>query len=361
MTPGKEAGSRRSAGTRGARADAGQATPAQTAGEQAEGQLIPARQLTVGEENAGQRVDNFILGLARDAPRSWAYRVLRKGEVRVNGGRSGPDRKLAEGDVVRVPPMRLAVRSGPPNADPALLERLEAAVLFEDESLLVIDKPAGIAVHGGSGERLGVIEALRQSRPDGRFLELAHRLDKETSGCLVLAKKRAALVSLHAALRDSEVDKRYLLLVRGRWARPRTLTDSLRRSQDGSGERRVRIHEGDDGKASVTQFRPLAAGVTASLVEARPQTGRTHQIRVHAASAGHPLAGDRKYGHKQFNQRVRALGLRRLFLHAHSLGFRHPTTGRRLNIRAPLPSELERVLEQMELGTASGFQPPQSD
>jgi 23S rRNA pseudouridine955/2504/2580 synthase len=245
---------------------------------------------------------------------------------------------------VRIPPVRQAIRRG----DHAAAARsAPLPVLYEDERLLVIDKPAGLAVHGGSGLSHGVIEALRAARPDAPCLELVHRLDRETSGCLLIAKRRSELRTLHRLLREGGVSKRYLLLARGRMQeRSRRVRMALRKNQRAGGERLVRIS--GDGKASETRFHLVETFSGACLLEAEPVTGRTHQIRVHAAGIGHPLAGDRKYGDPAFNARMRGLGLRRLFLHAHSIAFSDPATGREIHVTAPLADELREVLDRLE-------------
>lgn len=302
-----------------------------------------ASRLTIDEETAGQRIDNFLLRILKGVPKSHVYRILRSGEVRINSGRAAPDARLATGDVVRVPPVRLA--DGPPQR-PAPSARVASRlpVLFEDEHLLVVNKPAGIAVHGGSGIVQGVIESLRVARPQARFLELVHRLDRDTSGVLVLAKKRAALVDLHAQIRDGAVDKRYLVLVRGKWRDDmRRVQLALHRFTTKDGERRVRVDPGQ-GQAAATVFRRVATWprreVPLALLEAELLTGRTHQIRVHLAHVGYPVAGDAKYGDYAWNRVLVHEGLRRMFLHARRLAFVHPATAAPVAFEAPLPDEL---------------------
>lgn len=278
------------------------------------------RHLQITADHAGQRLDNFLLRELKGAPKSLIYRIVRSGEVRLNGGRVQPDRRLAAGDMLRIPPVRLGEREERPlRVPPGLAERLREAVLYEDREVLVLDKPAGLAVHKGSGLDYGVIELLRALRPDELFLELAHRLDRETSGCLALAKTPAALRAIQEALRTGRVEKRYLALVRGYWNHgPREVNQPLRRNVLRGGERMVEVL--DDGKPARTQFQPVSLHKPASLLEASIATGRTHQIRVHAAYVGHPLAGDEKYGDADFNRLMAEhYGLRRLFLHAHSL------------------------------------------
>jgi 23S rRNA pseudouridine955/2504/2580 synthase len=309
-----------------------------------------AEYLRVDGELAGQRIDNFLLARVKGVPRSHLYRVLRRGEVRVNKGRVRPSYRLQEGDLVRIPPLRTGEE--PPQAQPSRgeLARLEQAILYEDERLIAIDKPAGLAVHGGSGLSHGVIEAMRRLRPDLTDLELVHRLDRETSGCLLLAKRRSALRSLHAALRASEVDKRYLALLVGRLPRREVAVDApLRKNLLRGGERVVRVDPAE-GKPARTVFRRLRQIGDLTLVEAQLLTGRTHQIRVHAAHLGTPIAGDEKYGDAAANRTLRAEGLKRLFLHAAALTV--PREGKPLRIEAPLPAELAAVLASLD-GTAA--------
>ncbi len=311
------------------------------------------RHVTVDAGHAGQRLDNFLLGTLKGVPRTHVYRLLRKGEVRVNKGRAKPDYRLEEGDVVRIPPVRQGESAGRALAAKAAasgrFDWLEERVLVEDEHLLALDKPAGLAVHGGSGVAVGLIEALRELRPHSPFLELAHRLDRDTSGCLLIAKSRKTLVRLHAMLRDGEIDKYYLALVAGPWrGGARRVELALEKNRPGSGERRVEV--GEDGKESVSEFRPREKFAAATLVEVHLLTGRMHQARVHAAHLGHPIAADDKYGEHEFNQAMKAHGLTRLFLHAARLELRHPVGGQSMTIRAPLPAELERVLEKLRTG-----------
>ncbi|MFZ0468141.1 MAG: 23S rRNA pseudouridine(955/2504/2580) synthase RluC [Thiogranum sp.] len=303
--------------------------------------------LDISAEQAGQRIDNFLLRILKGVPKSRVYRLLRKGEVRVNKGRIGPQYRLQSGDQVRIPPVRVAESpAGAPPPD-AVLERLADAVIYEDERLLVLDKPAGIAVHGGSGLDYGVIEGLRALRPQAPYLELVHRLDRETSGCLMIAKKRSELRSLHDLLRGGAVRKRYLLLAMGDWRQgPWKVDAPLKKNQLSGGERIVRVDP--EGKAALTRFRHLESYAGASLMEADLGTGRTHQIRVHAAHAGHPLAGDEKYGDPRFNRRLRELGLKRLFLHAHYLAFEDTERQRAIEVSAPLSADLRGVIQKLE-------------
>jgi 23S rRNA pseudouridine955/2504/2580 synthase len=291
-----------------------------------------ATTLEVGEESATQRIDNFLLKRLRGVPKSHVYRVLRSGEVRVNSGRVGPAYRLQIGDRVRVPPVR--VSATPKTARPA-----EFPVVHEDGALLVIDKPAGVAVHGGSGVSYGVIESLRAARPQAKHLELAHRLDRDTSGLLIVCKKRSALTEVHRQLRDGEVEKLYTTIVKGAPAQDAfTLSDPLHKYVTGSGERRVSVREG--GMAARTQVRVRKRGADFSLLEVRLLTGRTHQIRVHLAHAGHPVLGDDKYGDFALNRELAKQGVSRLLLHAGRLGFAHPLTGERLQLEAPLPADI---------------------
>ena len=302
--------------------------------------------LEIGPEMAGQRIDNFLLARLKGAPRTLIYRILRKGEVRVNKGRIKPEYKLQAGDLVRVPPLRLAERDEPAPLAQGLLERLEAAIVHEDKALILLNKPAGIAVHGGSGLSYGVIEALRQLRPEARDLELVHRLDRDTSGLLMIAKKRSMLRHLHEALRGDGVDKRYLALVCGSWPSARKQVNApLQKNTLRSGERMVEVDE--EGREALTLFRVLRRfGDFATLVEARPITGRTHQIRVHARHAGHPIAGDAKYGDEEFTREIRALGGKRLFLHAYLLTVPLPEGGE-LRLEAPVDEMWAQTLERL--------------
>ena len=298
--------------------------------------------VTVDEAGAGQRIDNFLTRILKGVPKSHVYRILRSGEVRINKGRAGPERRLAVGDVVRLPPIRTA-SARPAPATPARPTRFRVPILHEDEAMLAVDKPAGLAVHGGSGIALGLIEQLRAARPDAKFLELVHRLDRDTSGVLLIAKQRAALVALHEALREGEVDKRYHVMVRGRWRdEMRAVRAPLHKYSTTGGERRVRVD--DEGRSAETVFRRLAVWPTQdpplALLEAELKTGRTHQIRVHLAHIGFTLAGDDKYGDFAWNRTLQASGLRRMFLHAHRLALAHPSSGEPMTLESPLPADL---------------------
>ena len=309
-------------------------------------QTSGVQMLEVLPELAGQRIDNFLRTQLKGVPKTLIYRILRKGEVRVNKGRVKPEYKLQAGDVVRVPPLRLAERDEVVPLAQGLLERLEAAIVYEDKALIVLNKPAGIAVHGGSGLSFGVIEALRQLRPDAKELELVHRLDRDTSGLLMIAKKRSMLRHLHQALRGDGVDKRYMALVRGRWETgTKQVNAPLLKNTLRSGERMVEVD--DEGKEALTLFRVLRRfGDFATLVEARPITGRTHQIRVHARHAGHAIAGDNKYGDEAFSGLIRELGGKRLFLHAYALRVPLPEGGE-LSLEAPVDETWSRTLERL--------------
>jgi 23S rRNA pseudouridine955/2504/2580 synthase len=310
--------------------------------------------VVVGEGHAAQRVDNFLLRTLKGVPRSHVYRLLRGGEVRVNSRRVDATYRLQLGDRVRVPPVRTAA-SQPSRAPVRRMPGLR--IVFEDEALLIIDKPAGIAAHGGSGVSFGVIEQLRAARPEAKFLELAHRLDRETSGLLMLAKKRSALLDLHAALREGRVTKRYLTLIRGRWSRARDVILPLRKRVTAAGERHVSVAEG--GQPSRTRFEVAARYEGFTLLKAILDTGRTHQIRVQLAHLGFPIAGDDRYGDFELNRQLAKQGLKRMFLHAHELAVAHPVSGEQLELSMPLPHELQRFLEQMERGVVPLAAAPQ--
>jgi 23S rRNA pseudouridine955/2504/2580 synthase len=299
----------------------------------------------VGEEGAEQRVDNYLTRLLKGVPKSHIYRIVRSGEVRVNSGRVGPEHRLKPGDRLRLPPVRSAQRpSATQTAEPAA-SRLGARVVHEDESLLVIDKPSGMAVHGGSGVSVGVIEQLRRERPEARFLELVHRLDRETSGVLMLAKKRSALTAVHSQLREGKAQKHYLALVHGRWQNTKqSVKLPLHKYVLQSGERRVRVQS--EGQEAHTVFRLQRSFPAFSLLEAELKTGRTHQIRVHLSHLGFPIAGDDKYGNFELNKTLARQGLKRMFLHACSMTVVHPETGRPVTFEAALPEDLKGFLEK---------------
>ncbi|RLJ64953.1 RluA family pseudouridine synthase [Sulfurisoma sediminicola] len=305
--------------------------------------------LEVGEESAGQRIDNFLLRLAKGVPKSHVYRILRSGEVRVNKGRISADYRVHEGDVVRVPPIRVAEKSAT-----AAVPARDFTLAHEDEALMVIDKPAGVAVHGGSGVSFGVIEQLRRARPQAKLLELAHRLDRETSGLLIVAKKRSALTRLHDMFRDGNIAKRYLALVRGRWMNPtQHVRLPLHKYLTEEGERRVAVSR--EGKEAHSIVRLVARWQNFSLVEVELKTGRTHQIRVHLAHLGFPLAGDDKYGDFALNKDLQKAGLKRMFLHAAKLKLAHPLTGELLELEAPLPPDLRDFLKRLDANEARDY------
>ena len=305
------------------------------------------RLLVIDAEQEGQRIDNYLKTQLKGVPKSLIYRILRKGEVRVNKKRIKPEYKLIAGDEVRVPPVRVAEPNELPSAKLSSIQALEAMILFEDDALIVLNKPAGMAVHGGSGLSFGVIEALRSLRPESRFMELVHRLDRDTSGCLLIAKKRSVLKSLHEQLRLKTMRKQYSALVRGQWqAHVKVVNAPLLKNVLQSGERIVRVNP--EGKPSETRFHILKRFAEATLVEASPITGRTHQIRVHTADAGHPIACDDKYGEATFDGKMRGLGLQRLFLHASRLTFRHPVEQKDMTMEAPLDPHLQALLNKLD-------------
>lgn len=295
----------------------------------------------VGDDAEEQRIDNFLIRRFKGVPKSHVYRMLRTGQVRVNSRRVGPDYRLKPGDRVRLPPVRRAEQ--PAAAAVTRLPDLWAHCVFEDDALAVIDKPAGVASHGGSGVAGGLIEALRSRRPELSYLELVHRLDRETSGLIVVAKRRSALTSLHRQLREGSVEKSYLALARGDWRdRDAAVELPLLKHLNQAGERHVRVHR--EGKPAATLFSTQRRLPGFTLVRARLLTGRTHQIRVHLAHLGHPIAGDPKYGDFEWNRELARRGLKRMFLHAERLAFTHPRSGERIELAAPLPGELARFL-----------------
>ena len=317
--------------------DAGRGRPTERSG---------VRLVTVTARSDGQRLDNFLLREVPGVPKTRLYKALRKGEIRVNKGRARPGQRLAEGDTVRLPPLHQPVRRKPPPVPWYWADRLAGRIVLEDDDLLVIDKPAGLAVHGGSGVNLGLIECLRQVRPDDQGLELVHRLDRDTSGLILVARRPRALKELHAKLRGEGVEKVYLALVAGRWPRGLSEVDApLEKQLRASGERVVRVTAA--GRRSVTRFRVVERFRDATLVEARPLTGRTHQIRVHALHVGHPLVGDVKYQGEREAALAEAGGLDRLFLHAWRLRFSLGDPPRAYDLEAPLGEELERFLEKL--------------
>ncbi len=306
--------------------------------------------LAVGEDGDGQRIDNFLQKILKGVPKSHIYRILRSGEVRVNRRRVGPDTRLSAGDLLRIPPIRAA---GPTRAArTAPVGRVAIPpILFEDDALIALDKPAGLAVHGGSGVSFGVIERLRLARPEAKFLELVHRLDRDTSGVLLVAKKRAALIGLHAQLREGRVDKRYFVLVRGQWRDAvRKVELALETYVTREGERRTRVDR--DGRAARTIFRRVKLWANAeppvALLEAELETGRTHQIRAHLTHLGYPLAGDDKYGDFVWNKKLAKEGLKRMFLHAHKIAFAHPIGGDSIVVESPLAPDLVRFIARLD-------------
>lgn len=305
------------------------------------------KMLEISDDEAGQRIDNYLLTKLKGVPKSLIYRIVRKGEVRVNKGRVKPEYKLQAGDIVRVPPVRVSEKTQAPISNKLnKVASLENQIIFEDDCLLVLNKPSGIAVHGGSGLSFGVIEGLRALRPAARFLELVHRLDRDTSGILLVAKKRSALRNLHEQLRIKTVQKDYLALVRGQWqSHVKVIQAPLLKNELASGERIVKVSQ--DGKPSETRFSIEERYPNATLVKASPVTGRTHQIRVHTLHAGHPIAMDDKYGDKDFDTEMRLLGLNRLFLHAASIRFEHPKTGETLRLNAPLDDNMKAILKKL--------------
>lgn len=302
--------------------------------------------VAIEEDSAGQRIDNYLAKTLKGVPKSHLYRILRSGEVRVNSKRIDATYRLVAGDLVRIPPIRVA---SPPDTSVSKLPitaRFADAIIFEDDALLVINKPAGFAVHGGSGISRGVIEQLRLERPQAKFLELVHRLDRETSGVLMLAKKRSALVALHEAIRSNQTDKRYLMLIHGNWTeKKKRVSLPLQKYVLASGERRVSVHE--DGQPSETVFRLHQNFGDFSLLEAQLVTGRTHQLRVQLAHLGFPIAGDDKYGNFSVNKITQKQGLKRMFLHSTETNIRHPLSGEKLKLTAPLPAELQSFLQRL--------------
>ncbi|MBS3020012.1 Ribosomal large subunit pseudouridine synthase C [Comamonas sp. PE63] len=307
------------------------------------------RLIEVDEDSAGQRLDNFLMRHLKGVPKTHVYRIIRSGEVRINKGRVSAETRVQPGDVVRLPPVRISDKVAEKAERPAPAKDFPA--LLDDEHMIALSKPAGVAVHGGSGVSFGVIEQLRQARPDAKFLELVHRLDRETSGILLVAKKRSALINLQDQFRERETGKTYLALVQGAWPANKKVIDlPLHKYLQADGERRVRVTTADDpdGMRSITlvkvrkliEPRPLQGLPAMSLLEVTIKTGRTHQIRVHLSSQGHPIVGDDKYGDFDLNRRVQKQGLKRMFLHAWRLQFNHPASGERVELRAELPPEL---------------------
>ena len=301
----------------------------------------------INADNCDQRLDNFLIARLKGVPKSRIYRLVRKGEVRVNKGRSDVKYRLIAGDIIRIPPIRVAERTEESYVPQGLQAALEQGILYEDDGFMIINKPAGFAVHGGSGVSSGIIEGLRLIRPEARFLELVHRLDKDTSGCLLIAKKRSALRLLQALFRNNQIQKTYQALLAGQWARKKLIVNApLLKNVSKGGERIVVISQA--GKAAETLFTRLQTFPDATLVEAAPKTGRTHQIRVHAASLGHPLIGDDRYGIDEINKAFKTKGCKRMFLHAETLQFVHPVTEIKMSVSAPRPPDLTRLLKNAE-------------
>ena len=310
---------------------------------------LEVKWLTVDEESAGQRLDNFLIRHLKGVPKTHVYRIIRSGEVRVNKGRASADTRIESGDVVRLPPVRISDKVAEKAARPA--PGREFPLLLEDDALMAIDKPAGVAVHGGSGVSFGVIEQLRQARPQAKLLELVHRLDRETSGILLVAKKRSALKHVQDQFRERETGKTYLALVQGQWPEKLKVIDSaLHKFLLPDGERRVRVtsNEDPDGMRSITLVKVAERWDTCTLLEVTIKTGRTHQIRVHLASQGHPIAGDDKYGDFEWNKALQKQGLKRMFLHAWRLQFTHPTTEKRVELKSNLPPELQLYVNHVK-------------
>ena len=304
--------------------------------------------VTISDDEAGQRVDNYLIRCLKGVPKSMIYRIIRKGEVRVNKKRVKAEYKLVGNDLLRIPPVRVSDKGAPKvSAGFNQVKQLTQAVIYEDDALIVLNKPSGMAVHAGSGIDFGVIEALRALRPECRYLELIHRIDRGTSGCLLIAKKRSALRALHKQLRDKTARKHYLALIKGDWPDElKQVNEPLMRVTLASGEMVVRVHP--EGKASLTRFKVMQRYKDACLLQASPITGRTHQIRVHVAYKQQPIAADDKYGDPDFDKKMLSRGLKRLFLHAHKIGFVHPVSGEQVQFEAPLSPDLQKVLNKLK-------------
>lgn len=301
----------------------------------------------VEAEYVDQRIDNFLVTRLKGLPKSRIYRILRKGEIRVNKKRVQPSYRLQEGDEIRIPPVQLDDKPALPKPGKSLVDLLKQRILYEDKNLFIINKPSGVPVHGGTNVGIGVIEVFRTMYPKLPHLELAHRLDMDTSGCLILVKKRSVLKEIHGLLREGEISKIYQALTMGHWKSSELRVEAaLQKNFLASGERIVRVNK--EGKASITQFKVIKSFQDADLVEATLLTGRTHQIRVHAQHRSHPIAGDDKYGDKTFSKKMREFGLKRLFLHARSLDFSLPSTGQHISVTAPLDDDLQEVLRSLD-------------
>ena len=308
----------------------------------------PVRYITIDSESAGQRLDNFLFRTLKGVPKTHIYKLLRKGEIRINKKRVGADYRIQAEDQLRLAPMNQGEAAHPHKPSEALFSLLKQRIIYEDADLLIMNKPIGISVHGGTQVAIGVIEALRYYLPDYKFVELAHRLDRDTSGCLIMAKRRSILNELHGIIREGKLQKTYLALVLGHWEKNKRVVDApLLKNHLSSGERVVKVCA--EGKASYTEFKPLEYFESSSLVEVTPHTGRTHQIRVHTTHAGHPIAGDEKYGDRAFNRLMREYGLKRLFLHAAAVSFELPKSRKSISVKADLDNELLEVMKKLRL------------
>ncbi|WP_284451051.1 23S rRNA pseudouridine(955/2504/2580) synthase RluC [Methylophaga thalassica] len=303
--------------------------------------------IEISASQAGQRIDNFLLTLEKGVPKSRIYRAIRKGEVRVNKGRIKQTYKIEAGDVIRVPPLQVSEKTAPTEINESLQQQLLASIIFEDDAMLVLNKPSGLAVHAGTQIQVGVIEAFRLIKPELEFIELVHRLDRDTSGCLLIAKSRESLLNLQQQMLSDQIDKRYLTLLKGEMNSDEVYIEQpLQKNTVSSGERMVKVDP--EGKSAKTLFIKRQSYGIAQLSEVKLFTGRTHQIRVHSAWSGHPVAGDDKYGDREFNKQMKTFGLKRLFLHAWRLGIHHPITKEPLSLEAPLPEKLQQVIKQLE-------------
>ena len=303
--------------------------------------------IEISASQAGQRIDNFLLTLEKGVPKSRIYRAIRKGEVRVNKGRIKQTYKIEAGDVIRVPPLQVSEKTAPTEINESLQQQLLASIIFEDDAMLVLNKPSGLAVHAGTQIQVGVIEAFRLIKPELEFIELVHRLDRDTSGCLLIAKSRESLLNLQQQMLSDQIDKRYLTLLKGEMNSDEVYIEQpLQKNTVSSGERMVKVDP--EGKSAKTLFIKRQSYGIAQLSEVKLFTGRTHQIRVHSAWSGHPVAGDDKYGDREFNKQMKTFGLKRLFLHAWRLGIHHPITQEPLSLEAPLPEKLQQVIKQLE-------------